>query len=125
MSARITTDVLAQKAGVFFATVTKVLVERDQSRGDAYLDMDLENFHAFIWDKCARVKATLRNCGHDLRTKPRQEVAPRAREDLADSVLDIAGYAALLAAWLIHHGYLSEEDLAREVPPNQQDSSRV
>jgi hypothetical protein len=120
MATRITTDELGRKSGEFFATVVKVLVERDVSRGDAYLDMELEDFIAFIRDKCARIKATIGNRGYDLRANlpvSGDTNMTRVKADLADSVMDIAGYAALLAIWLVHHKYLSEEGLTHEVPP--------
>ena len=99
MGEKVPVEDLQKRASTFFERVTSVLVERNEVRGDSYLEMSLSDCVGILRDKVGRIK-----------TGGRRDLSDESvRRDLLDSITDIAGYAALLSIWF-------EELFAGEIP---------
>ena len=105
---RITVDSLLKMADKFFEDVKAILKDRDLSRGDSYLDMELEDFATFFRDKGGRVRA-VRNLAGPVREDGELDLTSEQIRELMDTCIDEAGYAVLLWMWLQWHNHLRVE----------------
>lgn len=103
MGKKVPVEDLRERAAFFFKRVVDVLVERNEARGDSYLEMDLDDLASMFRDKGGRV-----------RTCARQDLSlPAVRRELLDSIIDEAGYAALGAIWVEVNLQVSDEEWTR------------
>ena len=84
---------LEKRSRDFFESVIALLRERNIPRGDSYLENDLEELAVLLREKTGRIKTALQVLDQtDDKTK--------TLEDLADHIVDVAGYAALCVIWM-------------------------
>ena len=100
MGERVSVEDLRARATAFFEKVVDVLVERNTVRGDSYLEIDLGDFAAMFRDKGGRIRTAA--CQYTNLTSVHKE--------LIDSVIDEAGYSALLSIWLVEKLGITDEE---------------
>jgi len=90
----------------FFERVINILEARNKTRGDTYLEMEIDEFGSFIRDKASRIKSSQKV--RESASSP--EDVRKAGKDQIDSILDVAGYAALLFIKMNEDEGFKEED---------------